>query len=100
SPVPRRLDRGDIDLLHPHHRLEGALGGGLIRAGDRFQEHPWGDLPGQAPLVLAPTALAFDSPVLDARVPVPIGLGLALRDDLAREGFAMFEGRAPSEAEA
>jgi hypothetical protein len=26
SAAPRRLDRGDVDLAHRHHRLEGALG--------------------------------------------------------------------------
>jgi hypothetical protein len=25
SAAPRRLDRGDIDLLHPHHRVKCAL---------------------------------------------------------------------------
>src|SRR6185436_15604806 len=26
SAAPRRVDGGDVDLLHAHHRLEGALG--------------------------------------------------------------------------
>jgi hypothetical protein len=25
SAAPRRLDRGDVDLLHPHHRIKCAL---------------------------------------------------------------------------
>ena len=74
SASPCRLDRGDVDLLHVHHRLEGALGRRLILAGNCFHEHPRGDLPGQAPPVLAPAALACDSPVLDDRIPVPIRL--------------------------
>jgi len=34
--APCRLDRGDVDLLHSHHRVERALGGRLITTGDRF----------------------------------------------------------------
>jgi hypothetical protein len=35
SPAPRRLDRGDVDLGHPHHGVEGAPGGGGIGVADR-----------------------------------------------------------------
>lgn len=34
--APCRLDRGDLDLLHSHHRVERALGSRLITTGDRF----------------------------------------------------------------
>jgi hypothetical protein len=31
SAAPGLLDRGDVDLLHGHHRVEGALRGGAVR---------------------------------------------------------------------
>src|SRR5262249_2844610 len=95
-----RLDCGDVDLLHPHHRLERALGGRLIMTGHRVQKYPRCDLPRQAPSVLAPPARAFGSSIIDDRTPVTIGLGLILRDDLNREGFTVLEDRAAIEAEA
>src|SRR5437660_8258341 len=95
----RCLDRGDVDLLHSHHRLERALGGRLILTGRRFQECTRGDLPGQAPSVLAPPARAFGSSVADDRIPVTIGLGLVLGADLEREGFAVFESGAAVQSE-
>src|SRR5437660_8753022 len=95
----RCLDRGDVDLLHSHHRLERALGGCPILTGRRFQECTRGDLPGQAPSVLAPPARAFGSAVADDRIPVTIALGLVLGDDLEREGFAVFESGAAVQAE-
>src|SRR5688500_14899121 len=50
----RRLDLGDVDLLHRHHCCEGTLGGRLVRIVDRLEEHARRDLPGKSPLVLAP----------------------------------------------
>src|SRR6185312_2888426 len=97
---PRRLDRGDVDLLHPHHRIERALGGRPVLTGRGVHERPRRDLPGQTPSVLAPPALALGSPVIDYRVPVAIGLGLILCEDLKRERFAVLERRAAIEAEA
>src|SRR5579863_2713183 len=94
------LDRGNVDLLHFHHRLERALGGRSIRAGRRLHQHPRSDLPRQAPAVLAPAALALGSAVTDDRVPVAIGLRLILGDNLKGEGFAVLEGRAAIQAEA
>ena len=56
SAAPRRLDRGDVDLLHAHHRIERALC--FIAAGrHRLRQHARRDLPGDAPLVFAPAAL-------------------------------------------
>src|SRR6476660_7465650 len=57
--LERGFDLGDVDLLHGHHRLEGALGGGAIGVVHRLDKNTRSDLPGEAPLVLAPTALAF-----------------------------------------
>ena len=45
SAAPRRLDHSDVDFGHFHHRVEGALGSGLIRIGDRVHQGARGDLP-------------------------------------------------------
>ena len=62
SASPRCLNGGDVDLLHRHHRLKGALclsAAGRKRIGQRAR----GDLPGEAPAVLAPAACAFRPPL-------------------------------------
>ena len=59
-----------------------------------------GDLPGQAPFILAPPALTLGAAVADDRIPVAIGLGLILGEDLKRKGFAVLESRAAVQAEA
>ena len=38
SSVPRRFDRGDVDLSHLHHRLERALGGRTVGIGYCVQQ--------------------------------------------------------------
>ncbi len=43
-------------FLHFHHRLERALGGRTVGIGRCVEQRPRGDLPGQAPSVLAPAA--------------------------------------------
>src|SRR5262245_62408607 len=81
SASPGLLDRGDVDLLHRHHRVEGALG--LAAAGrERVGQDARRDLPGQAPAVLAPAAIALLAAVLDDRVPVAVRLVLVVRGDL------------------
>src|SRR3954451_20513280 len=55
----RRLDRRDVDLAHRHHRLERALGRGLVGVGVGLELRARGDLPGKTPAVLAPAAGAF-----------------------------------------
>src|SRR6516225_9903507 len=58
SAAPRRLNRGDVDLLHSHYRVKGAFG--FIAAGREGVGHnAWRDLPGDAPLVFAPAAGAL-----------------------------------------
>src|SRR5256885_16803008 len=52
------LKRRDVDLVHRHHRLEGALAPFAGRAG-QLQQPLRGDLPGIAPFVLAPAAHAL-----------------------------------------
>jgi hypothetical protein len=48
-------------------------------------------LPGDAPLVFAPAALALLAAIADDGVPVTVGLLLIVSGDLKREGFIMLE---------
>src|SRR5262245_25425215 len=90
SAAPRGFDRGDVNLLHSHHRIKRALC--FIAAGcQRLGQHARRDLPGNAPLVLAPAALALLATIADDRVPVAVGLLLIVGGDLEREGFVMLE---------
>src|SRR5437764_4085558 len=92
SAASRRLDGGDIDLLHRHHRLEGALG---LSATDRQRvgQRTRSDLPREAPAVLAPTARAFLAAVADNRVPVAVRLRLIVSGDLEGKRLAVLERR-------
>src|SRR6266536_973635 len=96
--LPRCLDRGDVDLLHRHHRLEGTL---CLTATSRKRlgEHARGDLPRETPAVLAPTALTFLAAIADDRVPVAVRLFLIVGRDLKGKGLAVPELRAAVEAE-
>src|SRR5438105_10778064 len=67
-----RLDRRDVDFPHLHHRFERTLCRCAIGTGDRIREDARGDLPRQAPLVLAPAAYVFPAAVVDNRVPQAI----------------------------
>src|SRR5688500_5911162 len=90
SASPRRLDLGDVDFPHCHHRIEGALC--FSAAGcQRIGQHAGRDLPGDAPLVLAPTALALLAAIPDDGVPVAIGLFLIVGGDLKRKSLVMLE---------
>src|ERR1700704_6068412 len=95
----RRLDFGDVDLLHRHHRVERAPG--LSAAGrHRFGQHARGDLPGEAPAVLAPAARAFLAAIADNPVPVAVRLRLIVGGDLEGERLAVLERRAAVEPDA
>src|SRR6476620_6238222 len=98
SAPPRCLNGGHIDLPHRHHRLEGAL---RLIATSRYSlsQHARGNLPGETPAVLAPTALAFRAAIADDRVPVAVCLFLILRRDLEGKGLAVSELRATVETE-
>src|SRR6266699_2098766 len=75
SAAPRRLDYGDVDLRHAHHRIKRALC--FIAAGrQRLGQHTWRDLPRHAPLVFAPAARALLAAIADDSVPIAVGLGL------------------------
>src|SRR3954454_11469234 len=82
-----RLDLGDVDLLHRHHRLECPLGGAAVGIVQRLEQHARRDLPGEAPLVLAPAALAFLPAIIDNRVPIWVGLSLFLGHDHEADGL-------------
>src|SRR5438552_3398970 len=98
SAPPRCLDGGNVDFLHRHHRFEGTLC--LIASSrERVRQHARGDLPGEAPAVLAPTTLAFLPPIVDDRIPVTVRLFLIVRRDLERKGLAVLERRAAVETE-
>src|ERR1700736_1717355 len=98
SSAPRCLDGGDVDLLHRHHRPEGTL---CLTATSRKRigQRARGDLPGEAPAVLAPTALAFRAAIADDRVPVTVRLFLILCRDLEGKGLGVPERRAAVETE-
>src|SRR5690349_3428244 len=95
-PAPGGLDLGDVDLLHLHHRLERALGFGTAGR-HRLHQHARRDLPGDAPLVLAPAAGALLPAIADDGIPVAVGLRLILGGDLERERLAVLERRSAIE---
>src|SRR6185436_4563222 len=87
-----------VDLFHGHHGLKRSLR--LVAARrHRVGEYARRDLPGQAPAILAPTALAFLAAVADDRVPVAVGLCLIVRRDLKGKRLGVLERRAAVEAE-
>ena len=90
SPAARRLDRGDVDLLHRHHRLKRSLRLSAT-GGQRIGQHARRDLPRDAPSVLAPAARALLAAIADDGVPIAIGLFLIVGGDLEREGFVVLE---------
>lgn len=100
STPARRLDGGNVNLVHLHHGLEGAsrcLGVGIAY---RLDEDLRGDLPGDAPLVLTPAALARLTAMVDDGVPVAIRLGLVLGGHLKRERPVVADPGPAVEAEA
>src|SRR5229473_5065868 len=99
SATPRRFDRGDVDFLHTHHGIECTLC--FIAAGrQRLCQHARRNLPGDAPLVLAPAARTLLASIADNGVPVAVGLLLIIGGDLKRESFVMLERGTAVEADA
>ena len=92
------VDFGDVDFAHLHHGLEGALGLGAA-GGHRLGKRAWGDLPVEAPAILAPAAGAFLASVADDGVPIAVGLLLRVRRDLEGEGLAVREDGAAVQAD-
>src|SRR5262245_51273882 len=87
---PRPLDRGDVDFLHSHHRVESALCF-IAASRKRVGQHTRRDLPGNSPFVLAPPALALLPAIADDCFPVAVRLFLIFGRDLEREGLVMLE---------
>ena len=92
------LDRGDVNLLHWHHRLERSLG--LVPSCCHgIRQHARRDLPREAPAVFAPSALTLLAAVADDRVPIPVRFLLIVGRDLEGKGLTMLERRAAIEAD-
>src|SRR3979490_717559 len=88
--APCRFDRGDVDFLHAQHGSECAFC--FSAAGrHRLHQHARRDLPGDAPLVLAPAARTLLASIADNGVPVAVGLLLIIGGDLKRESFVMLQ---------
>jgi len=98
SAAPCRLDSGDVDFRHFHHRIESALCF-IATSPKRVGQHARRDLPGNSPLIFAPSALALLSAITDDGVPVAVRLFLIFGRDLKREDFVMFEYGTAVEAE-
>ena len=94
------LYRSNVDFLHRHHCVECPFGGCAIRTGNCFGQRNGRNLPGDAPLVLAPTALALFTAIMDDCIPVAIRLFLIFSGNLKREGFVMLERGSTVEPEA
>src|SRR6185312_15711749 len=91
STAACRLDRGDVDLPHRHHRVERSLLGGGVGVGDGLRQGDGRDLPRHAPPVLAPAARVLLAAVADNRVPVAVRFRLVGRRELERERFGLLE---------
>src|SRR4051794_18686227 len=86
----RRFDRRDVDLAHGHHGLERALSA-LAAFGRQLEQTPRRDLPGKAPLVLAPATGALLAAAPRNRVPIAVGFLLVFGQDHEADGFVGFE---------
>ena len=80
-PSSSSLNRRDVDLPHRQHRFHHALRRGTIRIGHGFDQHARCDLPGKAPTIPAPAALAFFTAVANDRIPVTIGVFLVVGEN-------------------
>jgi hypothetical protein len=95
-----RLDCGDVDFFHRHHRIERALGRSGIGTGDRFRQRDRRNLPGQSPFVRAPAARVLLAAIADDRVPVAIRFVLVSGGYLKRECPVVLDPRSAVEPEA
>ena len=90
--VGRPFESRDVDTLHLHHRLEGALGAariGIAEKGRKFARH---DLPGQTIAILDPAAL-LSLWNRRERIGQALDLGLRLDRNLKRDGLVELEVR-------
>src|SRR5918994_2756467 len=98
SAAHSRFDGGNVDLLHRHQRLERTLSR-VAALGECIGQHTRGDLPANAPFVLAPAALAFLPAIADYCVPVAVGLFLIVGRDLEGKGLTVLVVRPAIEAD-
>src|SRR5215203_2888740 len=84
------LELGDLDLAHLQHRRHHALRLLLVRIADQLAQDLGNDLPGDAVLVLEPTARALLAPFGEL-APVRVDLLLVLAVDLERDGLVRLE---------
>ena len=78
TPSNGFLNRGNVDFLHRHHRLEGAFG--FVFARTQASVKTLGVIC-YDPFVFAPAARAFLLPIADDGVPVFVGLRLIVGGD-------------------
>jgi len=100
STAKCRLDCGNINFLHRHHRIECPFGGYMVRTGECFRQGNRRNLPRDTPLVLAPAAIALLTAVADDRVPITIRFTLVFGRHLKRKSFVVCERRPAVESEA
>src|SRR5438309_5798760 len=92
------LERGNVDLVHRHHRLESALAA-FARSAGQLQQSLRGDLPGITPLVLAPSAHALFAAIFGDGIPVAVGLFLIVGQDHEAHRLVWLEVRAAVQAD-
>src|SRR5690606_28066594 len=97
--APGSFDGGDVELFHRHHGFKGPPGFIAARL-HGLGQRAWSDLPGHAPLVLAPATHAFLPAIAHDGIPVAVGFRLVVSGDLEGKGFAVLEGGAAVEADA
>src|SRR4051812_29746286 len=81
------FELGNVELHHLHHRCEDALAARFVRARRQLEEATRHDLPGDAELVLEPTALALLAAAREQALPVVVDLRLVLAVDDEGDGF-------------
>jgi hypothetical protein len=86
-PCDSRFNRRNVDFLHRHHGIHCTLHRSLVRVLHRGEQRPRNDLPGVSPAVLTPAAIALDAAVVDDGVPIAIGFGLVVGEDLEADRF-------------
>src|SRR3981189_3082464 len=84
DPIGGALERGDVDALHLHHRLEGASCTGAVGIADQPDELARNDLPRKTEAVFHPAALLSLGHRRE-RVGEAVNLGLGLQGYLERD---------------
>src|SRR5262249_44708791 len=96
SPLRRALQPGDVELLHPEHRLHHARRLRLVGIAQELAQDARHDLPRHAEAIDEPAALDLLS-ALGERAPIPIDLLLRLAAHEERDALREGERRAAVE---